>query len=533
MTLRRLFLKIMIRLVIIGLLVSGFFYYILGTESGMQLVWSGVASMLPEKMHVARVEGTLLSHVEVHDFVYDDDELLIEVKSMSAHWQVMPLLKKQIIIDTIKLDGVNMVVKPARQQQKSATPTWDAGKLVQLLGRIKLVKADFGTVLIKYGKATFTLAGTLDQNWHVQWSAAIPDFSDIAPALHGQLGARGNVQGARLQPVFQTDIKLARFVSEDVSIASITGRIRTQLQNSVNDTGSLQVTGLRIHDFRVPDFLLKTAGHWQGGAYQLQAAAILSRVNRVTAKLIIPAWQTEAGLNQTFQASAKADVQDFAQFNTLFERVPQVRAFKGRVTGAFTGTGTFLHPIFDGGLEAQGGSVFVPAAALKLDNIQLSTRYHTGQKVNLNGTFSARGGQGRLSGTYDIEDRALPLMLDVKADHVNVYDTKEYKIIISPAIHLLYQNDDLDLTGDYRSSLSSTNIIESLIGVAKTKMKNVKNWNYHSKLKSKIPRDKALRWTAMAIQSHREKMRRLRGGKEQIETLINKLNGLDSAQQAA
>ena len=92
---------------------------------------------------------------------------------------------------------------------------------------------------------------------------------------------------------------------------------------------------------------------------------------------------------------------------------------------------------------------------------------------------------------------------------------------------------ELGLIGEFRSSLSSTNIIESLIGIAKTKMKNVKNWNYHPKMKSKIPRDKALRWTAMAIQSHRGKMRRLRGGKEQMKTFINKLNELDSLKQVA
>lgn len=86
---------------------------------------------------------------------------------------------------------------------------------------------------------------------------------------------------------------------------------------------------------------------------------------------------------------------------------------------------------------------------------------------------------------------------------------------------------ELGLTGAFRNSLSSTNLIESLIGVVKTKMRNVKNWSYHPKMKSQIPRDKALRWTAMAIQSHRGKMRRLRGGKEQMQILINKLNTID------
>lgn len=92
---------------------------------------------------------------------------------------------------------------------------------------------------------------------------------------------------------------------------------------------------------------------------------------------------------------------------------------------------------------------------------------------------------------------------------------------------------ELGITGEFRNSLSSTNIIESLIGIAKHKMKNVRNWNYHPKTSDKVPRDKALRWFAMAIESHREKMRALRGGKEQMPMLINNLCLLDSKEIAA
>lgn len=91
----------------------------------------------------------------------------------------------------------------------------------------------------------------------------------------------------------------------------------------------------------------------------------------------------------------------------------------------------------------------------------------------------------------------------------------------------------LGLTGVFRNSLSSTNIIESLIGVAKSKMKNVRNWNYHPKTGPKVPRDKAQRWVAMAIQAHRPKMNKIRGGKEHMSTLINKLNLLDQVKASA
>ena len=91
----------------------------------------------------------------------------------------------------------------------------------------------------------------------------------------------------------------------------------------------------------------------------------------------------------------------------------------------------------------------------------------------------------------------------------------------------------LGITGTFRNSLASTNLIESLIGVVKTKTRNVKNWDYHPKTKSKVSRDKALRWVATAIESHRGKMKRLRGGKEQMSGLLNKLDGIDNTKRIA
>lgn len=91
----------------------------------------------------------------------------------------------------------------------------------------------------------------------------------------------------------------------------------------------------------------------------------------------------------------------------------------------------------------------------------------------------------------------------------------------------------LGLTGPFRNSMSNTNIIESLIGVVKGKAKNVKNWNYHPATSPSVKRDKALRWTATAIQAHRPKMRRVYGGKEQMNHFINKLNIVDSMKLSA
>ena len=122
--------------------------------------------------------------------------------------------------------------------------------------------------------------------------------------------------------------------------------------------------------------------------------------------------------------------------------------------------------------------------------------------------------------------------IELLADWLHTISAEAEKSLREAGDELLTVHD-LGLTGSFRNSLSSTNIIESLIGLAKTKMKNVRNWNYHPKTSQKIPRDKAQRWVAMVIQDHRAKMRRLNGGKEQMEILRNKLNQLGQEKASA
>jgi putative transposase len=62
----------------------------------------------------------------------------------------------------------------------------------------------------------------------------------------------------------------------------------------------------------------------------------------------------------------------------------------------------------------------------------------------------------------------------------------------------------LGLPKQLRDSLSSTNAVESLIGVVRDKTNRVKNWK-------SVKTKQRLRWVASAIQFHRKRMRRLRG----------------------
>jgi transposase-like protein len=131
-----------------------------------------------------------------------------------------------------------------------------------------------------------------------------------------------------------------------------------------------------------------------------------------------------------------------------------------------------------------------------------------------------------------VDQRAAERELELLADWLHTLNPDAVTSLREAGQELLTVHS-LGLSGSFRNSLSSTNIIESLIGVAKAKMKNVRNWSYHPKTGPKVPRDKAQRWVAMAIQAHRPKMNRIHGGKEQMPLLINRLNVLDQERASA
>lgn len=68
-----------------------------------------------------------------------------------------------------------------------------------------------------------------------------------------------------------------------------------------------------------------------------------------------------------------------------------------------------------------------------------------------------------------------------------------------------------------RESLSTTNAVESLIGVVRDKTARVKNWK-------SVKTKQTIRWVASSIQHHRKKMRRLKGF-EQSQVLVAALGG--------
>ncbi len=447
MKILRWFSRLMLLIAVIAALALMTLSYFGDTERGMQIVWAYAKQYVPEDVKIGSLSGRLFSEIELHDLAYKNERIDVKIESLKLRWNAWKLINKHISIQDIDLDGVRVRVQAATGTSSKSSSTPDTRRWLEWLSRATLDRATIRNTEIDIGDARIIGGGTLDDTWHLQWSVNIPDLRQILPNVSGKVVTTGTVTGQRMLPAINATVSLNHFVAGYVKINALSADIDSQVKKHLTNNGKIDVTGLSIDDMRIPDFKIETSGQLHGEDYLQLVKVMLSPVNKITAQLTVPKITSGVSLDQTFKAAAQVNVADFSQFNTLFADVPQVRGFKGVVTGSFQAGGKFTQPVIDGGLDAVRGSVFVPAANMTFSDIVLHTHYHTGKLVDLSGTFVAGQGKVSLTGTYGIEEPSLPLELTVRGTDILAVDTKEYTVKISPDMTLSYHDNDLFLGG--------------------------------------------------------------------------------------
>ena len=438
------------RLLILLLIVVAIVYFIVGTQTGLNLVWSSVESRLPAELHVGSLKGNLISRLVIQDLSYQHDAATVSLQSLEIRWNALALLRKRLSIHDISVQGLQAIIKPG---EASTTPAsseksdFDVDNLLAWLGNIHIKQASFQDVHVKMGEALIELNGVLSDSWNLTWSVSAPSLTQLVPTLQGKLLTSGAVTGSRTEPQLQTTITLKNFDSGVVKIQSLSGRINSRVTDYLTNHTKVQVQGLSAAGARIPDFTVQSTGQLQQHAYQQQLVVTFSAVNKILATFSLPKLVKKVGVNQTFKATVTAKVQNLAQFKALLADVEEIKSFDGKLTGMFSGSGTLLHPVISGGLVLGQGDVSLQTAGVHLSNIHLNARYHTGEPIKLNGTLSMGQGLITLAGTYGIESPSLPLALTIRGDNVVALDNKEYKIIVTPDITLSHQDNDLSIKG--------------------------------------------------------------------------------------
>lgn len=446
---RRIVMRLTISILMIVVLVAaGNVFYLGGTEGGLQFVWLKAKTYLPAELKVGGVHGKLLSHIKVENIVYQNQKMILTIKSVDVRWNALKLYRRLFVIRDLDVDGlqVNTNLQSAASSS-SAVSSVSSQQVLNYLRYFRLEKMDIHQAEIRLGSANIIINGGMDEFWHFKWSAYVPDLHYFLNDLRGAVMTSGTMKGARMEPIMAADLSLRHLSSHYFSIGSLTGTINSGWSKAYSDAGKIRVKDLRVTGYRVPDFILQTIGRFRKGGYQLNAVATLSPANRITAQFEIPKLYSVFDLDQPFHAAANVNVKDFSQFNILFKDVPEVRQVDGLVTGSFRADGTILHPVIDGGLVMRQGSVFILSAKRRMTDVNIDTHYRTGGLVTMSGTFKSGEGDADFNGTFGIEDASLPLQIKLRSNNLTAVDTKEYQMKISPDIQLFYHDNDLLLTG--------------------------------------------------------------------------------------
>ncbi len=113
---------------------------------------------------------------------------------------------------------------------------------------------------LRAGKAHFTAAGSIDQQWELAWQLAAPDLAEVLPDAIGYVSANGRVSGALQQPNISAQVSARSFNLHADRIAALDSTVELDLADHVDSHLTLQAEGLRVRGYDLGHFEFEAQG---------------------------------------------------------------------------------------------------------------------------------------------------------------------------------------------------------------------------------------------------------------------------------
>lgn len=237
----------------------------------------------------------------------------------------------------------------------------------------------------------------------------------LAPLLPADLAAEGR---ARIQGRFQgagpvlTGKATAEVASGRLTLPAGRGRRET-----------LDLSGTRIA--------------LDAAASGLQARAMLpvQGLADLKADLRLPGWRLDAPAApaQRLDGRLQARVTGLARLARL---VPDLDQVTGELDADLGLAGTLGQPRLNGRASLRGGGFELPYYALRVSQLDLDLRSVTAERMELRGGARVGGGQVTLSGSGGFGRGGFAAKVQLEGDRLQVADTKEYFLLLSPDLTL-------------------------------------------------------------------------------------------------
>jgi len=219
-------------------------YLLCMTPSGLQYELQWLAKLLPGKLMIEKINGTLLYGFTLQNISYQTPEQYTTIKSLTLRFKPDALLQKKLVIEELLLDDAKIKListdspnKPFHLEDFS------------FLRYISLNHISLHHVLIEKSKLSLQLNGDITHQWNVKWEARIPELSEIQPEYTGSLTACGTISGLRSTPTIHTVIQGKQLNLNGQKINKLHGQ--TDIIVKPNTTSSMQLTAfdVNLHDY--------------------------------------------------------------------------------------------------------------------------------------------------------------------------------------------------------------------------------------------------------------------------------------------
>ncbi len=153
---------------------------------------------------------------------------------------------------------------------------------------------------------------------------------------------------------------------------------------------------------------------------------------------------SEPWLQRPIDAEVTTEVKDVAFIGEL---IPQVERFGGQLQGTMRIDGILQEPRYDGQISWSKGRVELPGPGVILGDIdaRLSGNPFAGMNVTARG--QSDGGVVKVDGNVDFSKGALALDMEIQGDRVQVSNTPQAKVYVSPDLHVGVERNRLRVEG--------------------------------------------------------------------------------------
>lgn len=300
---------------------------------------------------------------------------------------------------------------------------------------------------IKLGDATAVVTGKLHDAWDISWNVNIPNLRNLAKDYRGSFTSVGSVKGSRQQPELSLSVDGKRIKFNDISVQQLQGKIATQFKSDIRDSGNIVLHNLAVGDIRIPRLELKSSSWFDGKQLKNKATILLDAKNTIETDISLPKFTSFTDFKQPIKGNIKVNLTDLSHLTSAIRKAQKLKSLRGRLTGVIDLSGKLSKPKIKAELALLDGGMYAEKIGLDLSGANVQVKYHTGSPVTLDGSVYAGQGKLNIDGKFNVDSPALSMSLNVHGNDLQVMDSKEYKVRVSPDINLSYRNNDLFIKG--------------------------------------------------------------------------------------